>query len=264
MQGDVGNDVYTVDDAGDLVVEVTGEGNDRVLSSISFNASGLSIERISAANAAGTDALNFTGGDDTVQIDGNAGNNELYAFASDSAATLNGRSGDDFLYGSSFNDILSGGNGQDALAGGSGDDVAIGGSGDDVLIVFGSLQDYVIEQLDTDSYSVEGPIMGSGTDTTFGVEYIYFAADDEYYLLSDIGAGPVANPGYTFVLAAPVVGGDKDSDAQVLPTLADEGIETASVSSLFAETGNVMLTDDAFGSGLPAFGGFGHDDYWLF
>jgi hypothetical protein len=61
----------------------------------------------------------------------------------------------------------------------------------------------------------------------------------------------------------PVLGDAKDSDAQVLPGLTDEGIEATDARALFPDAGNVMLTDDAFGSGLPV-GGFGHDDYWLF
>lgn len=225
MQGDVGNDVYHVDDTGDLVVEVSGEGNDRVFTSIDFDAGEASIERISAADQSSTDSLWLGGNEDTVQIDGNAGANLLWAVESAQSVTLNGRGGDDFMIAGDFNDIVSGGTGNDALAGGDGDDVLIGGSGTDVTMVTGSLEDYTIEQLDEDSYSVDGP---DGSDTTFGVEYIYFSGSNEWYLLSDIEGGPVAPP-------EEFDSGIKKGDAQVLPALADEAVSTVADGGLWGQ-----------------------------
>ncbi len=53
--------------------------------------------------------------------------------ASSENTILEGRGGDDMLYGGDGNDVLDGGTGDDVLYGGSGNDVLDGGTGDDVL-----------------------------------------------------------------------------------------------------------------------------------
>jgi len=261
MRGNLGNDTYYVDSANDVIGEQNGEGFDRVFTSINFDASGLSIERLSAADKDSTDSLFLEGGAQTVQIDGNDGFNILDGTASASSITLNGRGGDDVIGGGNFNDILSGGNGNDAMIGEDGDDVLIGGSGVDVIGVNGTVDDYEIEQLDVDSFSVDGL---DGFDTTFGVEYIYFFDSDEWYLLSDMEGGPVAPPPEFDFLDAPLLGGDKaQDDAQVLPGLADEGFDLAVERDMFPFTGETMRAFDALDSGLVV-DGLAHDNHWLF
>ncbi|MFN3667842.1 MAG: beta strand repeat-containing protein [Brevundimonas sp.] len=228
MRGNLGNDTYYVDNAGDVVGERAGEGFDRVLANVDFTAGVASIERISAADQAGTAALNFTGNADTVQIDGNAGDNNLSGALSGASVAINGRGGDDVVQGGAFNDILSGGAGDDVLTGGLGDDVLIGGGGLDVMVLSGSPRDYAIEQLDQGVFSVEGP---DGTDTAFSVEYVYFADSQQYYLLADMAGGPVAPP---FAPEPVPLLGVKSEDAQVLPGLADEALPTLVAADLFA------------------------------
>jgi Ca2+-binding RTX toxin-like protein len=91
MQGFGGNDVYYVDHAGDRVFEANnfGSGSDTVYASVSYTlATAQQIEGLSAANRAGTAAINLTGNDFANSIGGNAGAN-----------VLNGGLGNDFLYG---------------------------------------------------------------------------------------------------------------------------------------------------------------------
>lgn len=62
-------------------------------------------------------------------IDGQGGNDTIYAGAGDD--TVTGSNGNDLIYGQGGNDSLMGGDGNDLLAGGAGDDVLLGGPGTD-------------------------------------------------------------------------------------------------------------------------------------
>lgn len=87
--GGAGDDIYIVDNAGDTVLEMAGEGNDLVLASVSTTLSG-NVERLTLTGTADIDA---TGNDLDNVLTGNTGNNNL-----------------------------DGGTGADSMAGGAGDD----------------------------------------------------------------------------------------------------------------------------------------------
>jgi len=111
--GGAGNDIYTVDNVGDLVVEAAGEGADIVNASVSYTLSS-EVENLTLT---GTAAINGTGNSLANTLLGNAAAN-----------------------------ILSGGDGNDVLNGGAGADTLIGGNGDDSYIV-DNVGDTVIENL---------------------------------------------------------------------------------------------------------------------
>ncbi|HTU12205.1 MAG TPA: calcium-binding protein [Allosphingosinicella sp.] len=95
MTGGDGSDTYYVDDAGDVVVENAGEGNDRVVVSLSYGlTAGSSIEALEAA--AGTDQINLTGTAGTNSLTGNDGANNLDGAGGGDVMT--GRGGDDLYY----------------------------------------------------------------------------------------------------------------------------------------------------------------------
>jgi serralysin len=100
MVGGTGNDTYYVDNAGDIVVELGGEGTDTVSSAISYTL-GDNVENLILTGS----ALDGTG-------------NAL----------------DNVLTGNSLSNHLSGGAGNDTLIGGDGVDYFTGGLGDDIFV----------------------------------------------------------------------------------------------------------------------------------
>lgn len=133
MEGRAGGDIYFVDNAGDVVIEVAGGGTDevRVRNLPSYTLTGY-VEKL-------TNITNFvftgTGNGLANEMNGGTTGDTFYGGAG--ADTLNGNDGDDLLYGEGDHDVLNGGSGIDAMA---------GGLGNDTYIVDGS-QDTVTEQM---------------------------------------------------------------------------------------------------------------------
>jgi Ca2+-binding RTX toxin-like protein len=165
MEGGLGNDVFWIDSATDTVVELVGQGYDKVMSSVS-HVLGAAFEELwlnegtAAANADGNalankitgnanantirgfgaaDKLMGQGGNDTV--DGGAGNDDIWGgsgadrlLGGADKDKLYGDDGDDALYGGTGTDQLNGGNGADLIDGGAGNDILGGGTGADTFV----------------------------------------------------------------------------------------------------------------------------------
>ncbi|CCI12080.1 conserved hypothetical protein [Microcystis aeruginosa PCC 9806] len=110
MTGLAGNDTYTVNNAGDLVIEALNQGTDTVQAAISYTLPN-NVENLLLT---GTGNLNGAGNALNNQITGNSGNN-----------SLNGAAGTDTLIGGAGNDTLNGAAGIDTLTGGVGTDIFI-------------------------------------------------------------------------------------------------------------------------------------------
>ncbi|MGZ8353816.1 MAG: calcium-binding protein [Allosphingosinicella sp.] len=121
MSGGTGNDTYIVDDAGDSVIENSGEGNDTVRTSLA-----------SYALTANVEDLRFIGAGDFTGT-GNDLNNYIYGAGGDD--TLSGGDGHDTLTGNGGDDSLHGGTGHDVLSGGTGADAMEGNDGNDAYVV---------------------------------------------------------------------------------------------------------------------------------
>lgn len=138
LYGGTGDDSFSVDDAGDVVVETAGQGNDRVLTTVSYSlGAGSEIELLSSANQNGTDLLNLIGNDYAQAVIGNDAANFLAALG-----------GNDTIYALGGNDVLDGGLGADQLYGGDGADrfafsTALGGGNVDRLADFVSGTDQI-------------------------------------------------------------------------------------------------------------------------
>jgi ELWxxDGT repeat protein len=98
LTGLAGNDTYTVNNAGDLVIEALNQGTDTVQASIAYTLPN-NVENLVLT---GTGNLNGTGNGLNNVITGNSGNN-----------SLNGAAGNDTLNGAAGVDTLTGGTGTD-------------------------------------------------------------------------------------------------------------------------------------------------------
>jgi Ca2+-binding RTX toxin-like protein len=104
MRGGLGDDTYVVDTIGDRAIELSSEGSDRILSSVSFT----NADNVETLVLTGSGNINGTGSGLGETIIGNKGANHL-----------DGRGGDD---------TLSGGAGHDTLIGGAGSDHFVAGA----------------------------------------------------------------------------------------------------------------------------------------
>jgi Ca2+-binding RTX toxin-like protein len=119
LAGNAGNDIYLVDNTGDIVSETTTLATDidTVRSYVNYTL-GENLERLSLQ---GTSNLNATGNSLNNLLVGNTGYN-----------SLNGQAGNDTLLGGVGNDILNGGSGIDSLAGNAGNDIYLVDSTGDI------------------------------------------------------------------------------------------------------------------------------------
>ena len=97
MTGYGGNDIYIVDAAGDVVIELAGQGSDTVRASVSWVLSaGMEIETLVTNDLRGLAAINLTGNQLAQTLQGNDGVN-----------VLNGGGGDDLLRGNGGADTFA-------------------------------------------------------------------------------------------------------------------------------------------------------------
>ena len=221
MEGGDGDDTYTVDNAGDQVIEVDSVpgGIDLVNASVSFTL------------GTGVENLVLTGG---AAIDG-TGNGLANAITGNGAANvLDGQGGNDTLLGGGGNDTLLGGDGNDVLDGQTGDDSMAGGHGDDSYYV-DAAGDIVFENWSD-----------SGNDSVYSTIGSYQLTNytENLYL---IGAGNQSGKGNN--LANVIVGNDGNNLL--------EGAN--SVDTLFGGLGNDTL-DGGAGADLM-YGEQGDDVY---
>ncbi|MDO9335674.1 MAG: hypothetical protein Q7T61_04685, partial [Caulobacter sp.] len=109
MVGGIANDVYIVDNLGDTVIELAGEGTDIIRNFISFTLS----DNVEAIQLQGSGDIDGTGNALGNNMQGNAGANTLMGMAG--VDNINGGDGDDIIIGGVNNDLLRGGGGADVF-----------------------------------------------------------------------------------------------------------------------------------------------------
>ncbi|MEZ5900732.1 MAG: CHRD domain-containing protein [Hyphomicrobiaceae bacterium] len=203
--GGLGDDTYTVDDTGDVVVEFAGEGNDTVLvSKGSFALSGSeSIENLRTTSDIGVASINLTGSTAVNTITGNNGANRLDG----------GSNGDDGVV-----DTLNGLDGSDTYVLGAGHDIVndTGGVRDTIessisrnLADYSGIEDLVLTGTgDADAtgngannklFGNDGANVitgGAGNDTMTG------GAGDDVFVFDGLGRDIVTDFGNTYVRAS--------------------------------------------------------------
>ncbi|ESQ73469.1 hypothetical protein [Asticcacaulis sp. AC402] len=119
LSGGGGNDTYLVDQAGDHVVEASGQGSDLILAGVSYSLAGRVVEHLTLT-----------------------GNGNLKATGNSLGNALTGNSG---------NNLLDGGTGNDTLTGGAGDDTYyVQTAGDKVVEANGQGNDTILSSLTYD------------------------------------------------------------------------------------------------------------------
>ncbi|MYM00280.1 family 16 glycosylhydrolase [Novosphingobium sp. FGD1] len=170
LVGGTGDDTYIVGQTGERVIEQANQGNDTVMSSVSFTLpANVEVLRLTdvAKNGAGNTLAN--------KIYGNDGANKLFGWA-----------GNDLLDGGLGNDVLNGGVGDDKLTGGAGADTFVFGAGygKDTVSDFQHGVDKLV-LVGAKSSAVSISHTATSTVVSIGVDKITLIGDD-HFALSDI------------------------------------------------------------------------------
>lgn len=288
MTGRNGGDLYIVDDVNDVIVEVSGQGIDAVLSSaanytLSANIENLSLDGSANINAVGNtlnnrmwgnsgnntldggngyDILTGDAGNDTYVVDSaldmlydTTGTDTVVAAASWSLGalyenlSLSGGSSINAI-GNTLVNTITGNAGNNTLDGGAGNDMLIGGGGNDTYIISG-LGDVLTE------------LAGQGTDTVRSAFTYTLAAEFENLVLTgstnlDGTGNSVANV-LTGNTGINTLTGGAGNDTYVVQNTADvvvenaaEGtdiVESSATFTLSANIENLTLTGNAIING---------------
>jgi len=132
LTGGLGNDIYLVDDAGDVVVEAASSGTDLVNASVTYTLAA-DVENLQISGGGRIDGF---GNGLANLMNGSQGRNRIEGMAG--GDTIFGEEGLDYLFGGDGNDRVSGGDGDDRVTGGGHDDTLTGDGGNDTF-VFGGL-----------------------------------------------------------------------------------------------------------------------------
>ena len=143
MVGGQGDDAYEVTEAGDVVTEMAGEGNDTVYSYLDSYTLAANVETLALVGSA------------RVGI-GNAGNN-----------TLIGNAGANTLVGGAGNDTMSGGQGDDAYEVTEAGDVVVEAAGEGTDTVYSYLETYTASA-NVERVELAGRARNGATSTTGG------------------------------------------------------------------------------------------------
>jgi Ca2+-binding RTX toxin-like protein len=156
MTGGAGADIYVVDNAGDVVTELAGEGTDMVRTANATYTLGLNVENLQY-----TGLSNFTG---------------------------NGNSTSNTIWGGAGNDNISTGASVDWLVGGGGNDLMNGGSGNDFFVFAAGFGHDIIQDFDANPLGGQDKLNVSA----LGITAVTFASSVN---ITDIGADTLVQIG---------------------------------------------------------------------
>jgi trimeric autotransporter adhesin len=202
LSGGDGNDLYIIDNQGDIINEV-GAGIDTVRSTLTFTLTP-NLENLELIGTGNVDGI------------GNAGDN-----------TINGNGANNILSGLAGNDTLEGGAGNDILNGGTGVDIMRGGLGDDVYGV-DDPNDTVFEDADAGVDRIE-----SSVNFTLGANFENLtltgtAINGTGNALRNTVIGNGSNNRLDGGIGADVLSGGAGNDTYVVDDVGDTAIEVES------------------------------------
>jgi len=191
MIGGAGDDLYYVDDAGDAVTELAGEGTDRVIARLDYTL-GAEVENLTLRGAL---AQSGTGNELANVLRGTVGDN-----------TLSGLAGIDELYGNDGDDELLGGGGADRLEGGAGRDTISGANGDD-QIVGGANKDTLFGGDGADTFFFDdGEVGGGASSADIILDFDHAEGDKVHVRQIDANTGAGGDQNFSFIGAAAFTG----------------------------------------------------------
>ncbi|HEX8625792.1 MAG TPA: M10 family metallopeptidase C-terminal domain-containing protein [Allosphingosinicella sp.] len=265
MAGGLGNDVYFVDEAGDLVTELAGQGTDTVQAGFSYTLAP-ELENLTLTGAAAASGT------------GNAKDNVL--IGNSAANTLTGHGG---------NDRLDGGAGVDNLSGGQGNDVyVVSEAGDVVSELSGqgtdTVQSFVTRTLDAnvEILTLVGALAIDGTgnalanvlngnsaantlDGGAGGDSMFGGLGDDTYIVSEAGdrvTETSASGGNDHVLASVSFTMGANIERLTLTGAGHTtGVGNASANVILGNAGNNVLSGGAGADQMT--GGLGNDIYYV-
>lgn len=243
MNGGIGNDVYVIDDALDLVQgEVVGGGRDKIVSSTFGIMTLVDAGSGSATSPINIEDLSYLGTSGAI-LTGNTLDNILEA-PSASGATIDGRDGNDLIRGSEEADTLLGGDGKDQIFGAGGDDLIDGGFREDAMAGGKGNDVYLVDA----SGDTVAEAAGQGYDTVRAWVNVTLAANVERGELQQSTGGKLIGNGLDNALY-----GSKEGPNDLFGQGGnDKLVGAGSADRLFGGAG-----EDAM------YGGGGDDLYWV-
>ncbi|HVI27941.1 M10 family metallopeptidase C-terminal domain-containing protein [Hansschlegelia sp.] len=191
MRGGLGDDVYIVQNTGDVVAEAKGQGSDEVQSSVSFALTGQYVERLTLTGSKDINALGNTL--DNVLV-GNSGDNTLDGWSG--ADTMRGGLGDDVYVVQNAGDqtIEAKGEGFDEVR--SSVSFALTGQYIEQLTLTGS------KDINALGNSLDNILVGNAGDNTLdgwtGADTMRGGAGDDVYVVQNAGDRAVESSGQGF------------------------------------------------------------------
>jgi trimeric autotransporter adhesin len=255
MTGRGGNDTYTVDNAGDTIVENPGEGIELVFASTHF-ALPANVENL------------FLNGVADLQGYGNALSNSIV-----------GNSGNNLLDGGGAADVLNGGVGNDTYLVDNAGDLVFENPGEGTDAVFSTVHFALPANVETLVLQGSADLQGYGNgllNTIFGntgnnlidggaaADSMRGGAGNDSYFVDNAGDAVVENPGQgnDAVFASVNYGLSANVETLVLQGGADlQGYGNSATNTLYGNTGNNLLNGQG-GADLMV-GGLGNDTYFV-
>jgi trimeric autotransporter adhesin len=255
MLGGVGNDTYFVDNAGDVAIEIPGEGNDTVFATTHFAL-----------------PLNV----DNLVLQGSA---DLQGYGNSQPNSIFGNSGNNLVDGGGDADVMSGGIGNDTYFVDNAADAVVESPGQGNDAVFASVNYGLSANVETLILQGGADLQGYGNGLVnviygntgnnllngfAGADLMVGGAGNDTYFVDDTSDAAFELPGQgsDAVFASAHYGLAADVETLVLQGTADfQGYGNNQANTLFGNSGNNLL--NGAGGADTMYGGFGNDTYFV-